>query len=130
MTTTKSLGDDQRIVITGIGLASPNGNDLSEFRSNLLAGVSGIEHMEMRHMGQVAAGNCNFDEHKYLKKSWYKELFTELVVNGQPFVIKFKGTVIFDSDRDEIQSLDFQNIGLNFLGNITPYDGLSLKFKK
>ena len=31
-----------RIVITGAGLASPNGNNLAEFRANLLAGVAGI----------------------------------------------------------------------------------------
>ncbi len=64
--------DANRIVITGIGLTSPNGNNLAEFRNNLLEGVSGIEHMEIRHMGKVAAGNCNFDEYKYLKKKMRK----------------------------------------------------------
>ena len=53
MATNKSLNDDQRIVITGVGLASPNGNTLSEFRANLLNNVSGIEHMEIRHMGTL-----------------------------------------------------------------------------
>ncbi len=64
--------DANRIVITGIGLTSPNGNNLQEFRNNLLEGVSGIEHMEIRHMGKVAAGNCDFDEYKYLKKKMRK----------------------------------------------------------
>ena len=32
------LPDRQRIVITGIGLTSPNGNSLAEMRENLLAG--------------------------------------------------------------------------------------------
>lgn len=64
--------DVNRIVITGVGLASPNGNNLQEFRNNLLEGVSGIEHMEIRHMGKVAAGNCHFDEYKYLKKKMRK----------------------------------------------------------
>ena len=72
MATSKSLNDDQRIVITGIGLTSPNGNHIQEYRKNLLEGVSGIEHMEIRHMGKVAAGNCNFDEYKYLKKKMRK----------------------------------------------------------
>jgi hypothetical protein len=31
------LTDDKRIVIIGIGLTSPNGNNLTEFRSNLLS---------------------------------------------------------------------------------------------
>ena len=30
-----------RVVITGVGLASPNGASLAEFRANLLAGRSG-----------------------------------------------------------------------------------------
>ena len=72
MATNKPMTDDQRIVITGIGLTAPNGNNLEEFRTNLLNNVSGIEHMEIRHMGKVAAGNCDFDEYKYLKKKMRK----------------------------------------------------------
>lgn len=64
--------DANRIVITGVGLTAPNGNNLEEFRNNLLAGVSGVEHIEIRHMGKVAAGNCDFDEYKYLKKKMRK----------------------------------------------------------
>ena len=59
---------DQRIVITGIGLTSPNGNNLQEFRQNLLNGVSGVQHFETRYMGKVLAGVCDFDELKYQKK--------------------------------------------------------------
>ncbi|MBT3584449.1 MAG: beta-ketoacyl-[acyl-carrier-protein] synthase family protein [Halobacteriovoraceae bacterium] len=54
-----------RIVITGIGLAAPNGNNLAEFRQALLNNQSGLEHVEIRHMGKVAAGNCHYDETKY-----------------------------------------------------------------
>ena len=36
------LPDNQRIVITGVGLTAPNGNDLAEFRKALLAGQSGV----------------------------------------------------------------------------------------
>ena len=59
---------DQRIVITGVGLTSPNGNNLQEFRQNLLNGVSGVQHFETRYMGKVLAGVCDFDELKYQKK--------------------------------------------------------------
>jgi 3-oxoacyl-[acyl-carrier-protein] synthase II len=59
---------EQRIVITGIGLTSPNGNNLQEFRQNLLNGVSGVVNFETRYMGTVPAGVCNFDEHRYQKK--------------------------------------------------------------
>lgn len=57
-----------RIVITGIGLTAPNGNNLGEFRNALLECKSGLAHTEIRYMGKVAAGLCNFDEHKYQTK--------------------------------------------------------------
>lgn len=38
-----------RIVITGVGLTSPNGNDLETYRKNLLAGVSGVSPYEIRY---------------------------------------------------------------------------------
>ena len=36
---------DDRIVITGIGLTAPNGNDLTEYRQNLLDGKSGVSEI-------------------------------------------------------------------------------------
>ncbi|HCS53510.1 MAG TPA: beta-ketoacyl synthase, partial [Planctomycetaceae bacterium] len=55
----------ERIVITGVGLTSPNGNSLSEFRQNLLSGKSGVVPYQTRYMGDVLAGVCNFDTLKY-----------------------------------------------------------------
>ena len=60
--------DHKRIVITGIGLASPNGNNLGEFRANLLAGRSGVVPFQTRYIGDVLAGVCNFDELRYQKR--------------------------------------------------------------
>ncbi|MDR1010801.1 MAG: beta-ketoacyl-[acyl-carrier-protein] synthase family protein [Opitutaceae bacterium] len=57
-----------RIVITGIGLTAPNGNSLAAFRANLLAGVAGIEPLEVRHMGRLIAGVCHYDPLKYQRK--------------------------------------------------------------
>jgi len=57
-----------RIVITGIGLAAPNADNLSDFRARLLAGVSGIREIELRYIGRVPAGICDFPETKYRKK--------------------------------------------------------------
>jgi len=62
------LSPEERIVITGIGITSPNGNNLAEFRKNLLAGVSGVQNFETRYMGDVLAGVCDFDEMKYQKR--------------------------------------------------------------
>jgi 3-oxoacyl-[acyl-carrier-protein] synthase II len=57
-----------RIVITGVGLTAPNGNSLSEYRANLLAGKAGIEFIDVRYMGRVPAGVCNYDPLRYQKK--------------------------------------------------------------
>jgi 3-oxoacyl-[acyl-carrier-protein] synthase II len=57
-----------RIVITGVGLTAPNGSSLSEFRANLLAGVAGVERIEIRYMGQQLAGVCHYDPLRYQKK--------------------------------------------------------------
>ncbi|MGA2031840.1 MAG: beta-ketoacyl-[acyl-carrier-protein] synthase family protein [Thermoguttaceae bacterium] len=64
-----ALGPDhQRIVITGVGLTSPNGNSLPEFRRNLLAGQSGVVKYEIRYVGPTIAGVCAFDELRYQRK--------------------------------------------------------------
>lgn len=63
---------NERIVITGVGLTSPLGDNLNDFRTNLLEKKSGIVHTEIRHMGKVAAGLCRFDETKYQPKKMRK----------------------------------------------------------
>ncbi len=60
--------DANRIVITGVGLTAPNGNNLAEFRENLLACRSGVSKYEIRYVGDTLAGICKFDELRYQKK--------------------------------------------------------------
>jgi 3-oxoacyl-[acyl-carrier-protein] synthase II len=62
------LSDKDRIVITGVGLASPNGANLADMRKNLLSGVSGVVNFETRYMGKVLAGVCDFDTLRYQKR--------------------------------------------------------------
>ncbi|HHT9121788.1 MAG TPA: beta-ketoacyl-[acyl-carrier-protein] synthase family protein [Candidatus Wunengus sp. YC63] len=57
-----------RIVITGVGLVSPIGNNLKEFRKSLLEGRSGVRRISNRLMDEVFAGVCEFDELKYQSK--------------------------------------------------------------
>ncbi len=54
-----------RIVITGVGVTSPNGNNLPEFRDSLLNGKSGISHYEIRYFGKTLAGICDFEAKRY-----------------------------------------------------------------
>ncbi|TWT90619.1 3-oxoacyl-[acyl-carrier-protein] synthase 2 [Pseudobythopirellula maris] len=63
-----SIDPTCRVVITGIGLTSPNGNTLAEYRDALLAGRSGVSEYEIRYVGKTLAGVCDFDELKYQKR--------------------------------------------------------------
>ena len=63
-----SKPDSQRIVLTGVGLTSPNANCLQEFRQALLEGKSGVSTMEMRYFGSAPAGLCDFDATLYQKR--------------------------------------------------------------
>ncbi len=62
------MTDRERIVITGIGIASPNGNSLAEMRANLLTGVSGVQKYNIRYIGDTLAGICKFDPMRYQKR--------------------------------------------------------------
>src|SRR5687768_3230821 len=64
----QNLPANQRIVITGVGLTAPNGNNLAEFRAALLAGKSGVSDYEIRYVGQTLAGVCQFDALRYQSK--------------------------------------------------------------
>jgi len=56
------------IVITGIGLTSPIGNDLNTYRENLLSCQSGIGWITPRYMDKVPAGVCNFEVTRHQKR--------------------------------------------------------------
>ncbi|MCB2183176.1 MAG: beta-ketoacyl-[acyl-carrier-protein] synthase family protein [Desulfobulbaceae bacterium] len=64
----QNLPENQRIVITGVGLAAPNASNLFEFRKKLLAGISEITTIDLRYFGSAPAGICTFDETRYRKK--------------------------------------------------------------
>jgi len=62
---TSTLPDDQRIVMTAVGLASPNGTNLESYRESLLAGRSGVRDYNIRYVGDTHAGVCEFEGTKY-----------------------------------------------------------------
>ncbi len=66
--TSSQLPDNQRIVITGIGLTSPNGNSLAEYRRSLLDGKSGVSKYDVRYFGATLAGVCNYEASRYQSK--------------------------------------------------------------
>lgn len=60
-----TLPDDQRIVMTAVGLTSPNGNNLEDYRESLLEGRSGVQPYEIRYVGETLAGVCDFPKTEY-----------------------------------------------------------------
>lgn len=64
---------NRRIVITGIGLAAPNGANIKEYREKLINGVSEIQEVELRYFGKAPAGICSFPETLYRKKKENKK---------------------------------------------------------
>ena len=59
------LPDNQRVVITGLGLTAPNGNSIGEFREALLTNKSGVQEYEIRYFGKTLAGVCDFDVRRH-----------------------------------------------------------------
>tara|TARA_B100000989_G_scaffold167398_1_gene125166 strand:+ start:15723 stop:16964 length:1242 start_codon:yes stop_codon:yes gene_type:complete len=57
-----------RIVLTGVGLTCPLGNELHTYRDALLSGKSGVSLFPVRNMGEQPAGVCDFDQTKYQKR--------------------------------------------------------------
>jgi 3-oxoacyl-[acyl-carrier-protein] synthase II len=94
-----------RIVITGIGLTSPNGNTLEEYRKNLLDGVARIQMLEHRYIGPVPAGVCDFDPKKYQSRK-------ELRVGTRA------GSVAIYSAHEAINDsgIDFENFDKSRIG--------------
>ncbi|MDR1366756.1 MAG: beta-ketoacyl-[acyl-carrier-protein] synthase family protein [Puniceicoccales bacterium] len=60
--------DRERIVITGVGLTAPNANSLTDFRHCLLHEIPRIQEVEVRYMGKLPVGICDFDPLKYQTK--------------------------------------------------------------
>jgi len=94
-----------RIVITGVGLTAPNGNSIQEFRQNLLNGLANIQMIDVRYMGEVPAGVCNFDPKKHQSRK-------ELRVGTRA------GSIAIYSAREAIESsqLDFENFDKSRIG--------------
>ncbi|AMV34049.1 3-oxoacyl-[acyl-carrier-protein] synthase 2 [Pirellula sp. SH-Sr6A] len=65
---TSQLPDSQRVVMTAVGLTSPNGNDLESYREALLQGKSGVRNYNIRYVGDTFAGVCEFEATKYQSK--------------------------------------------------------------
>ena len=98
-----------RVVITGVGLTAPNGNSLSEYRENLLNGIAGISRTEIRYMGEVLAGICDFDPLRYQKRKEVR------VGTRAGSVSIYCAQEALQSSRADFEAMDKDRIGI-YLG--------------
>lgn len=98
-----------RIVITGVGLTAPNGNNIKEYRSALLEQKSGITEEDVRFLGNIPVGKCDFDESKHQKRKMRKR---GTRVGG---ISVYCSKEALEDAQLEIDSLDKSRIGI-YLG--------------
>ncbi len=102
------MDDNQRIVITGVGVVAPNGIGKEAFWENCAKGVSGIKPITLfdtsdyrcHYAGEVS----DFDPVPYLGKKGLRNLdrTTLLSLVAAKLAIEDSGIAITDENRDEI----------------------------
>ena len=96
-----------RVVITGMGVLAPNGNNVSEYWNALTAGQSGIDHITYFDTTdfpvKIAGELSNFDPEQYFERKEVRKLdpFTAYALVASDEAIKMSGLDAggFDSER-------------------------------
>ncbi len=107
----------RRVVITGLGIISPIGNDVSTAWSNALAGKSGIARITRfdasTFNAQIAGEVKDFDVTKYMttKEARRMDAFIHYGIAASIEAIKDSGIEITDANRERIGCLVGSGIG-------------------
>jgi 3-oxoacyl-[acyl-carrier-protein] synthase II len=96
-----------RVVVTGMGVLAPNGNNVSEYWNALIAGQSGIDHITSFDTTdfpvKIAGELSNFDPEQYFERKEIRKLdpFTVYALVASNEAIKMSGLDAggFDSQR-------------------------------
>jgi len=89
----------KRVVVTGMGVVSPVGNNLSEFWENIINGVNGIDKITKfdttGFKSSLAAEIKNFDPSSYLSKGDIRrtDLFTQYAICAAAQAVEESGIV-------------------------------------
>ncbi|MEO8205129.1 MAG: beta-ketoacyl-ACP synthase II [Chthoniobacterales bacterium] len=109
---------ERRVVVTGIGVISPVGNDLDTFWKNLLAGKSGIRRFEAFDSTQydckIAGEVTDFSPVNYFrtpKDVRRTDRFTHLAVAGAKMAVADSGIDFSKTDLDRIGVMIGSGIG-------------------
>lgn len=98
----------RRVVVTGLGVVSPVGNDVPTFWANLLAGKSGIRGIDRFDVSEfstrIAGLIVGFDPERYMDKKdlRHMDMFTQYAVYAAHEAMAHSGLQVTDDNRDRI----------------------------
>ena len=112
------MNSDRRVVITGMGVVTPLGNDLETFWSNLKNGVSGIRRIQTfdtsAYECQIAGEVRDFDPKPFFKNPKdvrRTDRFTQLAMAAAKMSIKDSGLDLERINRDRFGTMIASGIG-------------------
>jgi 3-oxoacyl-[acyl-carrier-protein] synthase II len=101
-----------RVVVTGLGVVSPIGNDLSTFWSNLLAGKSGVgpltrfdaDSFASEFTTRIAAEVKDFDPLAFIDKKEARkmDIFIQYAIAAAKMAVEHSGLDLDNEDKDEV----------------------------
>jgi len=124
------VDDSRRVVITGTGVISPVGNDISTVWSNLQNGISGIGLNEVfdttAYSTKIGGSIKDFNVETYLplKDAKRLDLFIQYGIDSSCQAIENSGLEINDNNRHRIGTL--LGAGIGGLGTIEKYHSIML----
>ncbi|MDI3257188.1 MAG: beta-ketoacyl-ACP synthase II [Kyrpidia sp.] len=98
----------RRVVVTGVGVLTPIGNDVSVFWSNLLAGCSGIRRIDRFDVSefptQIAGMVEDFDPEAFMDKKEARRMdrFAQFAVAAAKMAFDDAGLSMADSDPERV----------------------------
>ena len=130
----------KRVVITGMGIISPLGNNINEYWNNLLAGKSGVGHIthfnpdEKGLSVKIGAEVKNFNPEEYMDKKLARrmDLFCQYAMAAAKQAVKQAGLEETNVDKERVGVIvgsgiggiiSFQENTLNFhtKGKVSPF---------
>jgi len=59
-----------------------------------------------------------------------KDIYISMIMENRPFILKLNGTIIFDSEKENVMLLSFEDTHFRIGTNKYTYEGFNFKFKK
>ncbi len=112
-----SFNMKRRVVVTGLGLVTPCGNDVASTWAALLRGESGVDYIKKfdteKYSVKIAAEVKDFDPLNFLEKKEARRMgaFTHFAIAASDEAIKHSGLVIDDSNAEMIGTYISSGIG-------------------